>query len=432
MPFGLAKLPPFPYPHATCMSPTRGMDEGHTSPTTQLPDPSSAAPSIDPEFGFTAQDLIDQQERLEAQANEAIPYNVNECTHTRGYVRQLIYACKTCGGGGVCVGCSVSCHANHDLVELFHRRHFRCDCGTPNLYRHRPVTPRKQKTGYPEGAKPCNLRINELNKGWDIPNDENVYTKNFDGQFCVCQRGQNYDPETEKEDMFQCLVCEEWFHESCTSLYPKVASKPLISQDDFDTMICDACIRKEKTALLQTYLGQPNWLMVLPNERSWDVIGLSPAHDISAPSKRARLDSDVCRQPTQMVDPNAYAHRMDVYLSSQFRQALCRCTVCTTKWQKAYPFVFEEEETYEPLGLEENDDTNSNTSTSSSYDRAVAALSHLPRMQTIESLHAYQSLRDALFNHLRPYAESHELVSEEAIRAFFREHIASRQESTKH
>ena len=80
---------------------------------------------------------------------------------------------------------------------------------------------------------------------------------------------------------------------------------------------------------------------------------------------------------------------------------------------------------------EETDDTNSNASTSSSYDRAVAALSHLPRMQMIESLHAYQNLRDALFDHLRPYAENHELVSEETVRAFFEQHLASRRERTK-
>ena len=127
------------FPHLTIhRDPTREMDQGRASPIPPLPDPSKAAPNIDPELGFTAQDLIDHQERLEAQANEAFPYHVDVCTHTRGYVRQLIYACKTCGGGGVCVGCSVSCHSDHDLVELFHRRHFRCDCGTPNLYRHRP------------------------------------------------------------------------------------------------------------------------------------------------------------------------------------------------------------------------------------------------------------------------------------------------------
>lgn len=226
--------------------------------------------------------------------------------------------------------------------------------------------------------------------------------------------------------MFQCLVCEEWLHESCTSLYPKGATKPLISQDDFDTIICDACIRKDKTGLLQPYLGQPGWLVVLPNENGWDVIGSSPDLEISASRKRARLDSDTCVQPTPLVDPHAHTHRLDVYLSSQFRQALCRCTGCIQKWLKIYPFVFEEEETYEPSEPEENDDTNSNASTSSSYDRAVAALSHLPRMQMIESLHAYQNLRDALFDHLRPYAESHELVSEETVRAFFQQHLASR------
>ena len=42
----------------------------------------------------------------------------------------------------------------------------------------------------------------------------------------------------------------------------------------------------------------------------------------------------------------------------------------------------------------------------------------------IESVYAYQNLRNALFEHLRPYAESHKPVSEEAVRDFFREHAA--------
>lgn len=30
----------------------------------------------------------------------------------------------------MCYSCSISCHGDHNLVELFTKRHFRCDCGT--------------------------------------------------------------------------------------------------------------------------------------------------------------------------------------------------------------------------------------------------------------------------------------------------------------
>lgn len=170
-------------------------DDGGASNAPALPDPQAPAPNIAPELGFTAQDLIEQQEQMEAAASEAYPFQITHCTHALGPIRQPVYACRTCGGGGVCAACSVACHGDHDLVELFHKRHFRCDCGTPSLYRTRRD---RTDTGYPADATPCALRKHETNKGWDVPN-ENAYSHNFAGHFCVCERGKTYDPETEEE-----------------------------------------------------------------------------------------------------------------------------------------------------------------------------------------------------------------------------------------
>ncbi|TKY85382.1 hypothetical protein EX895_005544 [Sporisorium graminicola] len=263
---------------------------------THLPDPSLPAPNLgEDEVGFTAADLIAQQSRLEAQANEAIPFQFDTCTHERGYIRQPVYACKTCGGGGVCAGCSVSCHAEHELVELFNKRKFRCDCGTPNLYRqHEPnralqCTRITEQLVYPEGAQPCSLR----KPGYSPQNDANAYNHNFDGEFCYCERGKTYDPEKEDETMFQCIVCEEWLHESCTALRPvslqdssssiqasqtsngsaasadrlaKDGEAPLIDHDLFDLMICDACVRKPNNEILRRYAGAKGWMVLAPSQ----------------------------------------------------------------------------------------------------------------------------------------------------------------------
>jgi E3 ubiquitin-protein ligase UBR7 len=48
--------------------------------------------------------------------------------------RQALYACRTCRLvddelAGVCLACALECHEGHDLVELYTKRHFRCDCG---------------------------------------------------------------------------------------------------------------------------------------------------------------------------------------------------------------------------------------------------------------------------------------------------------------
>ncbi|EPQ26951.1 uncharacterized protein PFL1_05586 [Pseudozyma flocculosa PF-1] len=264
---------------------------------TALPDPSLPAPALaEEEVGFTAADLIARQARLEAEATDAIPFRFDTCTHSMGYIRQPAYACKTCGGGGVCAACSVACHSDHDLVELFNKRNFRCDCGTPNLYRtrqpnscHRKVAIDEQLE-YPPASLPCTLR----KPGFDPQNEANRYNHNYDGAFCYCLRGQTYDPEKEDETMFQCLVCEEWLHESCTSLRPprrrdppSAAGKerqhddsepPLIDHDLFDLMICDACVRRDGNEMLRSYAGSRGWLLLLPSQQcqgamtAWDGI----------------------------------------------------------------------------------------------------------------------------------------------------------------
>lgn len=47
--------------------------------------------------------------------------------------RQALYSCMTCKQNdehaGVCFACSIHCHDGHDVVELYTKRHFRCDCG---------------------------------------------------------------------------------------------------------------------------------------------------------------------------------------------------------------------------------------------------------------------------------------------------------------
>jgi len=82
-----------------------------------LPDPSlPPAPSSDDHF--TAQDLINRQAQLERDAREAIPFQLGKCTYLMGSIRQPVYACRDCGGGGICSGCSVECHGGEYKREL--------------------------------------------------------------------------------------------------------------------------------------------------------------------------------------------------------------------------------------------------------------------------------------------------------------------------
>ena len=81
---------------------------------------------------------------MEADAREVLPYKFDSCTNFFGPMRQTLFACLTCSPppasaaqvytpAGICYACSIACHGDHDLVELFSRRNFVCDCGTTRM-----------------------------------------------------------------------------------------------------------------------------------------------------------------------------------------------------------------------------------------------------------------------------------------------------------
>ncbi|KAH6962260.1 hypothetical protein BKA56DRAFT_662261 [Ilyonectria sp. MPI-CAGE-AT-0026] len=170
----------------------------------------------------TAAEFIRSQELLEADAREALPYSIEHCTKILGPLRQNVFACLTCnpppanaGGAwnpaGVCYACSVQCHGEHTLVEIFQKRNFTCDCGTTRI----PAT------------SPCALRTNETTntRGGvhsEEPDANNKYNHNFRNRFCGCEC--DYDPFQQKGTMFQCLGLgtqetggcgEDWYHPGC-------------------------------------------------------------------------------------------------------------------------------------------------------------------------------------------------------------------------
>lgn len=132
----------------------------------------------------TLTEYLDSQQELEQEAALALPFSFSHCTYPRGPIRQAIYLCITCASRrGICSSCSIACHTDHEQLELFPKRNFRCDCPTSAL------------------AQPCSLH-----EHLETPNQENGYGQNFDGKFCRC--GRPYDTKSERETMIQCLACE--------------------------------------------------------------------------------------------------------------------------------------------------------------------------------------------------------------------------------
>ncbi|KAF9572120.1 hypothetical protein EC968_010206 [Mortierella alpina] len=213
---------------------------------------------------ITVSEYIAEQERLE------------KCSNSMGYIRQPVYSCLTCNPNpseeaGFCYSCSISCHGDHNLVELFTKRSFRCDCGTAKF----KDTPCKLD------AKPAGA-TNELNQ----------YNHNYLGRFCWCDI--QYDPAKEESTMLQCVVCEDWFHDTCIGITPH--------NDDFDDFICRTCTRAH--SFLRRYAqhslfmiglsakgGDPkSTTMVDCSKEKQDLKGKSVAHEVTKESKSQTVE----------------------------------------------------------------------------------------------------------------------------------------------
>lgn len=141
-------------------------------------------PWSETDMSSTISDILASQSSLVEEAAEALPFQFNQCTYSLGPIRQAVYLCTTCAvPRGICSACSIACHTDHEQLELFPKRHFRCDCPTSSP------------------SHSCTLHTH-----LEQENTDNAYGQNFNGLFCRCSR--IYDAQTEKETMIQCLACE--------------------------------------------------------------------------------------------------------------------------------------------------------------------------------------------------------------------------------
>ncbi|EIN04624.1 hypothetical protein PUNSTDRAFT_128198 [Punctularia strigosozonata HHB-11173 SS5] len=263
-------------------------------------------------------DILRSQTALVSAASEAVPYQFTQCTYHLGPVRQAVHLCLTCASPrGLCAPCAVACHGEHEQIELFPKRRFRCDCPTSAL------------------AHPCTLH-----KEAEPENTENAYNRNFDGAFCRC--GRRYDPERERETMIQCVVCEDWFHESCCNLRERPPSReptPAPQSDDvtapaeegghddgasdasssdlpparipgtsYDAFACGACVSGVPT--LRRYAGTPGAMVVLRDAlgEAWKVVPPLAAEDLEAEGEVDVVDAPGAGKRTRPADGDGLCH----------------------------------------------------------------------------------------------------------------------------
>uniref|UniRef100_A0A915KKD1 UBR-type domain-containing protein n=1 Tax=Romanomermis culicivorax TaxID=13658 RepID=A0A915KKD1_ROMCU len=184
---------------------------------------------------ITLQEFIDEEnEEIEEAVRVLGNADDKQCSYSKGYMkRQPLYSCLTCAksletdDAGICLACSLVCHDGHDLVELYTKRNFRCDCGNS-----------KFGSSFKCSLEPSKDEINARNK----------YDQTFRGLYCTCHRPFPDPENSETEDqMIQCIVCEDWFHMNHANVDDAI---------DCEEIACATCC--EKIPFLKCY-SMTNW-----------------------------------------------------------------------------------------------------------------------------------------------------------------------------
>ncbi|CDO95894.1 unnamed protein product [Kluyveromyces dobzhanskii CBS 2104] len=350
---------------------------------------------------ISVKEYVRRQEELEDEANEMMPYDPSHCTYSMGAIRQPIFACRTCNSIGVCYSCSIQCHSTCDLVELFDKRNFSCDCGTE-----------KQCDNGSE-FKPCNIRKNTTQ---DIADMGNRYGQNFKGLFCSCHT--EYDPNT-TVTMLQCVLgleCnEDWYHDHCIL---GIEKNPDTSTGDrkppgfpdlssFDGFISWVCIDKYSSIFEK----------LLSHERSDKIVAHKVYRKLPSNQNDLTSDCDIAKK-RRLEEAEDSSGSYSLFLKEgyreefkQLRDDLPEGDPIKSFLTHTAPFLTHDEKVYEPPKEEEQG------SLLELGEHALAkSLSH---QQTLASLVAFQQIKSKLTDFLRPFAENDTVVSESDIKNFF-------------
>lgn len=431
---------------------------------------------------ITAQQYIDSQLQLEQDARELMPWDPNHCTHHDEPVWQQVFACLTCKeknkqSNGICYSCSIQCHSTHNLVELFTKRNFSCDCGTTRM----------------SSFGGCNLRKN-FDK-LDEPSKTNRYGHNFEGRFCWCD--SVYNAQTERGTMFQCCLGDacgwDWFHEECilglerqspnmaqitSKTYPQGVNvleslepassanvlrpeeendgleqtgsgdddevdgendtlEGLPNQDEFTGFICWQCVLKNqhvmrKLSHMDSLTLEPvirkssssidsknkiNGTDDTPNnfrESRQEIGNEAERESGQKPGKRSNPESNVSTTKKVKLENSTVGD--DPEYSLFLVDGYQEVLASSTDLEiKSFLDKFPYMKEIEPVYEPPQDDD----ANSSLVDAGTKALNQLPREQAIDGMQAYAIVRERVKEFLKPFAEQGKVVTETDVNKFF-------------
>lgn len=375
---------------------------------------------------ITALDYIEEQTRLEQDARDALPLDPSHCTFFEdSQVRQQLFACLTCKAKNkgkrnvLCYSCSIQCHANHDLVEIFTKRGFTCDCGTERM----------------ASFGGCALRKN-FDK-LDPENTSNHYNHNFDGKYCSCN--EPYNPENENRTMIQCLmstVCQEdWYHEGCiigdvpqndeheAKRHESVKVEP--GSTDSTSQASNENNSKEEI-LPNEFESFVCWRCTTEHAPVWEAIGKLDSV-VRVDRNPDSLDTTSTEEPASLkrkLDHQSEGTKQfSLFLLEGYKdelKAACEKNSELRQYANEHTYLQEEEDCFE---LPDDSDAGS-----SLLDAGSRALDRLPREQAMSGVEAYSILKEKLKTFFRPFADDGKVVTDDDIRKFFEQE----KENSKH
>ncbi|CAL5187422.1 unnamed protein product [Lathyrus oleraceus] len=397
---------------------------------------------------LTINEYLEEVEERELEADLVLGGDDGkECTYSKGYMkRQAIFSCITCtpdGNAGVCTACSLSCHDGHQIVELWTKRNFRCDCGNSKF-----------------GEFYCKIFPSK-----DVENVENSYNHNFKGLYCTCARPYP-DPDAEEQiEMIQCCLCEDWFHEEHLGL----ESLDEIPRDDegeplYEDFICKGC--SEVCFFLKLYPEvilvaekQPNATVQASKDKGilevepstcgsekplGDTSYNSPKMDEAQASVNSESVSDgkglpqggscngntalsKCTEGTNLnvncllgvniIATSPVKHDKPMFLSKNWRDALCKCNNCLEYYQqKRIAFLLDKDDSiveYEKMAKQKREQKLQELE-----GAELSFFNKLGHVEKVEILKGIEEMKDGLRSFLES-ADSSKPVTAADVHQFF-------------
>ncbi|KAK6137286.1 hypothetical protein DH2020_028978 [Rehmannia glutinosa] len=315
---------------------------------------------VEGEPTISIKDYLEAVEEEELEADLVLGGDEGkECTYSKGYMkRQAIFSCLTCtpdGNAGVCTACSLSCHEGHEIVELWTKRNFRCDCGNSKF-----------------GEFFCKLLASK-----DVENPNNVYNHNFKGTYCTCDLPYPNPDAEEQEEMIQCCICEDWFHEehiglqssdkiprdesgeplyedficqrcamvcSFLSYYPQTISTPDLSSSgkekavlEIDPPAISSGKLENENCSLDTNISNANSDTVSAEAKP--DVKVNECTEVAGASTKCIIGTDLAENPPT-IDKSK-----PMFLTKNWRESLCRCEKCFDFYaQKGIGFLVDKED----------------------------------------------------------------------------------------